>query len=43
MNIFLQRLFLIHPWTVADLGFAMLAAQQILLGDFNAGARWQSS
>jgi phosphatidylcholine synthase len=40
MNIFLQRLFLIHLWTLAGLGFAMLAAQQVLLGDFNAAARW---
>ncbi len=40
MNLFFRRLFLIHLWTLAGLGFAMLAAQQVLLGDFNAAARW---
>jgi phosphatidylcholine synthase len=40
MRVFLHWLFLIHLWTLAGLGFAMLAAQHILLGNFDAAARW---
>lgn len=40
MKIFMRWQFLIHLWTLAGLGFAMLAAQNILLGNFNAAARW---
>ena len=40
MNIYLRWQFLIHLWTLAGLGFAALAAQEILLGDFNTAARW---
>jgi phosphatidylcholine synthase len=40
MKIFLRWRFLIHLWTLAGLGFAMLAAQEILLGNFNAAIRW---
>jgi phosphatidylcholine synthase len=32
--------FLVHLWTLAGLGFAMLAAQRIVAGDLNAAARW---
>jgi phosphatidylserine synthase len=40
VKIFLRWQFLIHLWTLAGLGFAMLAAQNILLGNFDASARW---
>lgn len=40
MKIFLCWQFLIHLWTLAGLGFAMLAAQHILLGNFDTAARW---
>ncbi len=32
--------FLVHLWTLAGLSFAMLAAQNIVLGNMNAAARW---
>jgi phosphatidylcholine synthase len=32
--------FLVHLWTLAGLGFAMLAAQRIVAGDLNSAARW---
>jgi len=32
--------FLVHLWTLAGLGFAMLAAQKIVAGDLNTAARW---
>ncbi len=32
--------FLVHLWTLAGLGFAMMAAQRIVAGDLNAAARW---
>jgi phosphatidylserine synthase len=31
---------LVHFWTLAGLGFSMLAAQRLLLGDLDAAARW---
>jgi phosphatidylcholine synthase len=32
--------FLVHLWTLAGLAFAMLAAQRIVVGDFDAAIRW---
>ena len=32
--------FLIHLWTLAGLAFAMIAAQQLLLGNLDAAVRW---
>lgn len=40
MKIIWRWQFLIHLWTLAGLGFAMLAAQSILLGNIDAAARW---
>jgi hypothetical protein len=40
MNIKTRLRFLVHLWTLAGLGFAMLAAQRIVAGDLNAAARW---
>jgi phosphatidylcholine synthase len=40
MKAYLKWSFLIHLWTLAGLGFAMLAAQQILLGQMDNAARW---
>jgi phosphatidylcholine synthase len=40
MNMYLRPTFLIHLWTLAGLGFAMLAAQQLLEGNIEAAARW---
>lgn len=40
MRAYLRRTFLIHLWTLAGLAFAMLAAQQIVLGNLAAAARW---
>jgi phosphatidylcholine synthase len=40
MRSFLRATFLIHLWTLAGLAFAMLAAQQIVLGDLDAAVRW---
>jgi phosphatidylcholine synthase len=31
---------LVHLWTLAGLGFSMLAAQRLLQGDLDAAARW---
>jgi phosphatidylcholine synthase len=31
---------LIHLWTLAGLGFAMIAAQRLFAGEMNAAARW---
>ena len=39
-NNILQWRFLIHLWTLAGLGFAMIAAQRTLEGDLDAAARW---
>jgi len=36
----LQWAFLIHLWTLAGLGFAMIAAQQLLAGNVEAALRW---
>jgi phosphatidylcholine synthase len=40
MGTFLQVRFLIHLWTLAGLAFAMRAAQLVVLGEFDAAARW---
>jgi len=40
MGMRLQWRFLVHLWTLAGLGFAMLAAQEVVTGDLNAAARW---
>jgi len=40
MNMYRRPTFLIHLWTLAGLGFAMLAAQQLLEGNIEAAARW---
>jgi phosphatidylcholine synthase len=40
MRSFLRPTFLIHLWTLAGLAFAMLAAQQIVLGHLDAAVRW---
>ena len=40
MRIKIQLRFLIHLWTLAGLGFAMMAAQRIVAGELNAAARW---
>jgi len=40
MRSFLRPAFLIHLWTLAGLAFAMLAVQQIVLGDLDAAVRW---
>jgi phosphatidylserine synthase len=37
---FFRWAFLIHLWTLCGLGFAALAAQHIVAGDFEAAARW---
>jgi len=40
MNMYRRPTFLIHLWTLAGLGFAMAAAQQLLEGNIEAAARW---
>ncbi len=40
MTKFLRWPFLIHLWTLAGLAFAMIAAQQIVLGNLDAAVRW---
>lgn len=40
MNAYLQWGFLIHLWTLAGLAFAMIAAQQLLLGHPDTALRW---
>ncbi|MBI5836393.1 MAG: hypothetical protein HZB25_04025 [Candidatus Eisenbacteria bacterium] len=40
MNMCLRWTFLIHLWTLAGLGFAMLAAQELLHGNLDAAVRW---
>lgn len=40
MGFVLTPRFLIHLWTMVGLGFAMLAAQAIVAGDFEAAARF---
>lgn len=40
MIVFRHPTVLIHLWTLAGLAFAMLAAQQILLGNLEAAVRW---
>ena len=40
MRFYLRAEFLIHLWTLAGLGFAMLAVLEIIQGSLNAAARW---
>lgn len=40
MRTIMQWRFLIHLWTLAGLGFAMLATLRLLNGDLTAAARW---
>jgi phosphatidylcholine synthase len=40
MRFYFRWTFLIHVWTLAGLGFAMLAAQQLLHGNLDAAVRW---
>lgn len=40
MNVYLRWGFLIHLWTLAGLGFAMIAAQQLVAGHPGTAARW---
>ena len=40
MNMYRRPTFLIHLWTLAGLGFAMAAAQQLVEGNIEAAARW---
>lgn len=40
MRSFVQARFLIHLWTLTGLGFAMAAAQRLVLGEIDAAARW---
>jgi len=40
MTLFRHPSVLIHLWTLAGLAFAMLAAQQLLLGNHEAAVRW---
>lgn len=37
---FLRWEFLVHLWTLAGLGFAVLAAQRLFAGDLDGAARW---
>jgi phosphatidylcholine synthase len=40
MTLFRHPTILIHLWTLAGLAFAMVAAQQLLLGNLDAAVRW---
>lgn len=40
MHFYLRPTFPIHLWTLAGLGFAMLAAQQLVVGNLDAAVRW---
>jgi len=40
MTPFFRWSFLIHLWTLAGLAFAMIAAQQVVLGNLDAAVRW---
>ncbi len=40
MRTYFRWIFLIHLWTLAGLGFAMLAAQEVLRGHLEAAVRW---
>lgn len=40
MRFILTWRFLIHLWTLAGLGFAMMATQRLLMGELESAARW---
>ncbi|NIM49947.1 MAG: hypothetical protein GTN62_06635 [Gemmatimonadales bacterium] len=40
MHFYFRPTFPIHLWTLAGLGFAMLAAQQLVVGNLDAAVRW---